>query len=234
MKLAIYAGALGIAAGNAFAERVYEDYDPFYAAQPHTVFAAPIKFDSGVVYSIQGEPGIFTKLRSRLDGKSLRVWVWEDRIMINGKTYRFADATHFPGEHSSFIYPGSADVFQASQARGRPALLCVQGHGSASGEADRYTQIYLLIDPLAPKSKASFLRLPGLLSSCRAVVENEAGKVAFPKNSYLYNDKHEARVGLLLSYYTFGQRRFVKSGDEIRLRFADAEIPFRFSVQRRE
>jgi hypothetical protein len=230
----MWVGALGLLAGNAFAAGVYEDYDPFYAEQPHAVFAAPIKFDSGVVYSIHGEPGIFTDLQSRLDGRALRISVWEDRITVNGRTYRFANATRLPEEHASFIYPQSADVFQASRAKGRPALLCLQGHGSGSGEAGRYTQIYLLIDPLAAKRKATFLQLPSLLSSCRAVVENDAGKIAFPKNSYLYDDKHEARVGLLLSYYAFEKRRFTKTRDEIRLRFTEPEIPFRFSIQSRD
>ncbi|QYD69041.1 hypothetical protein KZJ38_01170 [Paraburkholderia edwinii] len=235
MKLTtMYAAALGVLASNAFAASVYEDYDPFYAAQPHAVFAAPIKFDAGVLHSIRGEPGVFTELQSRLDGRSLRIWVWENRITVNGKTFRFANATRFPGEHSSLIYPDSADVFQASRANGRPALICLQGHGSGSGEAGRYTQIYLLVDPLASKGKATFLQLPSLLSSCRAVVENDSGKIAFPKNSYLYDDKHEARVGLLLSYYTFEKRRFAKTDDEIRLRFTDPEIPFRFSVQSRD
>ncbi|CAB3764205.1 hypothetical protein [Paraburkholderia solisilvae] len=221
-------------ARNVFAVTFYEDYDPFYATQPHTMFAAPIKSDSDVVYSIRGKPGVFAELQSRLDGKSLRIWVWEDRITVNGKTYRFANATTFPGEHPSSIYPQSANVFQASSTNGRPALLCLQGNGSGSGEAGRYTQIYLLVDPLAPKSKATFLQLPGLLSSCRAVVENKAGKIAFPKSSYLYDDKHEARVGLLLSYYTFEHRHFSKTDDEIRLRFTEPEIPFRFSVEDRD
>jgi hypothetical protein len=230
----MFAGTLGLLASNAYPVGVYEGYDPFYAAQPHTVFATPVKFDSALVHSIRGEPSIFTELQSRLDERFLRIWVWEDRITVNGKTYRFADATRFPGEHSSFIYPESADVFQASRANGRPSLLCLQGHGSGSGEAGRYTQIYLLVDPLAAKGKATFLQLPSLLSSCRAVVENETGKIAFPKNSYLYDDKHEARVGLLLSYYTFEKRRFTKTDDETRLRFTEPEIPFRFSVQSRD
>src|SRR5690349_21290990 len=75
MKLAtMYAAALGVLASNAYAVGVYEDYDPFYAAQPHAVFAAPIKFDAGVLHSIRGEPGVFTELQSRLDGRSLRIW----------------------------------------------------------------------------------------------------------------------------------------------------------------
>jgi hypothetical protein len=233
-SLAMCAGALSLFASTAYAVGVYEDYDSFYAAQPHTVFAAPIKVDSGVAYSVQGQPGVFTELQSRLDGSSLHISVWEDRITVNGKTYRFAKATTFPGEHPSIIYPQSADVFLTSRSKGRPGLLCLQGHGSGSGEAGRYTQIYLLVDPLAAKSKATFLHLPSLLSSCRAVVENGPGEITFPKNSYLYDDKHEARVGLLLSYYTFEKRRFTKTDDEIRLRFTEPEIPFRFSVQSRD
>jgi hypothetical protein len=57
------------------------------------------------------------------------------------------------------------------------------------------------------------------------------GKLAFPKNSYLYDEMQKARVGLLMSYFTFLDRRFVPTLNEIRLRFALPEIPFQFSVQ---
>jgi hypothetical protein len=84
----------------------------------------------------------------------------------------------------------------------------MQGGSDGSGESDRYTQIYLLINPLAPKGKATFLHLPSLLSSCRAILETKDGKLAFPRNSYLFGDAQESRVGLLVSYYTFEDRRF--------------------------
>ncbi len=57
------------------------------------------------------------------------------------------------------------------------------------------------------------------------------GKLAFPSNSYLYDEAREARVGLLMSYYTFEDRRFVPALNEIRLLFKQPEIPFQFSVQ---
>ncbi|WP_258002338.1 hypothetical protein [Burkholderia sp. WAC0059] len=93
----------------------------------------------------------------------------------------------------------------------------------------------MLVDPLAPKGRAPFLHLPGLLSSCRAVVETKDGRFAFPRNRYLPDDAQASRIGLLVSYYSFEDRHFVPTPDpdEIRLRFAEPEIPFRFSIQDR-
>jgi hypothetical protein len=107
----------------------------------------------------------------------------------------------------------------------------MQGGSDGSGEADRYTQIYLLVNPLDPKGKATFLHLPSLLSSCRAVSTTKDGKLVFPRNSYLFDKAQESRVGLLVSYYTFEDRRFAPTLDEIRLRFTRPEIPFQFSIQ---
>ena len=107
----------------------------------------------------------------------------------------------------------------------------MQGYGSGSGEAGRHRQIFLLVNPLA--RKPTFLHLPSLLSSCRAVAATKDGKLAFPKNSYLFDDARESRVGLLVSYYTFQNQRFVSApaSNQLRLRFTAADIPFRFSVE---
>ncbi|WP_019447352.1 hypothetical protein [Cupriavidus sp. BIS7] len=214
-----------------------QSYDAFYSAQPGAVFGDPIPFDpdpvkkgATVVYSYPGKPGVFTALRARLNRRTLDIEVWKDQTVINGKAYRFANARKFPGEHVSDIFPESAEVFVASSTSSHPPLLCIEGHGNASGEAgSRYTQISLLIDPLA--RKPTFLHLPSLLSSCRGVRMLNNGKLAFPSNSYLYDEAREARVGLLMSYYTFEDRRFVPALNEIRLLFKQPEIPFQFSVQ---
>ncbi|MFC0399430.1 hypothetical protein [Paraburkholderia rhizosphaerae] len=233
-RFAVVASGIGLLTGNAWATDVYEDYDSFYASQPRAVFTSSMKSESGVSYAVAGKPGIFTEHRARLDGRTIRLSVAVDRIAVDGKSYRFAHATTFPGEHPSNIYPLSAEVFMASRTDARPALVCLQGYSDGSGEAGRRTQIYLLIEPLAAKRKAAFLHLPGLLSSCRAVVATKDAKIAFPKNDYLFDNKHEARVGLLLSYYMFENRRFAATSSKVRLQFAEPEIPFRFFVQSRD
>jgi hypothetical protein len=235
MKSALFlAAALSALAGGAHAAGTYQSYDAFYAAQPGVVFGDPINSKPGVVYSSQGEKGIRTELRVMLEGKSVQVAVAEDRITINGRTYRYASAATFPGEHPSDIYTPTADVFLTSRTNAHPALLCVQGDSNGSGESDRHKQIYLLVNPLAPGSRVKFLHLPSLLSSCRAVLETKEGKLAFPKNSYLFDNAQESRVGLLVSYYTFEDRRFTPILNKIRLRFSHPEIPFQFSTQNRD
>lgn len=65
------------------------------------------------------------------------------------------------------------------------------------------------------------------------MVATNDGQFALPKNRYLVDDALESRIGLLVSYYTFDNRRFVpvRSPGQLRLRFADPDIPFRFSIQ---
>ncbi|WP_179404429.1 hypothetical protein [Burkholderia guangdongensis] len=228
--------ALATLSSNVHAARTYDGYDAFYADQPGAVFGAPIKQPAGPLhlYSDSGEQGSYTELRSTLDGKAVWIEVAENRITVNGKTYRFARATTFPNEHAIDIYPGNANVFLAAGTGSRPPLLCVEGYGSGSGEADRHQQIFLLANPLA--RKPTFLHLPSLLSSCRAVVTTKDGKLAFPKNSYLFDDAQESRVGLLVSYYSFENQRFVSfpALNQLRLRFTHPEIPFQFLVQNKD
>lgn len=225
--------ALSTLSGSAHAALSYDDYDAFYAAQPGAVFGAPITQPAGPLrlYSYVGEQGVHTELRSTLDGKAVRIEVAGNSITINGKAYRFTRATTFPGEHATDIHPDNANVFLAARTSNRPSLLCMQGYGSGSGEAGRHQQIFLLVNPLA--RKPTFLHLPSLLSSCRAVAATKDGKLAFPKNSYLFDDAQESRVGLLVSYYTFKNQRFVSAPapNQLRLRFTDPEIPFQFSVE---
>ncbi len=225
--------ALVIASSNASSQSHH--YDTFYGDQPGAVFNAPIEHrhdpstsNAHVVFSYPGQKGYFSELQTILGTKRLKIQVWQDRIVVNGKSFRFSRAIAFPKEQATYIFPDSSEVFVAAPAASHPPLLCVSGHGSASGEASsRYQQIFLVIDPLA--RKPTLLQLPGLLSSCRAVVITKDGKLAYPRNSYLYDDAEESRVGLLLSYYTFDGRRFAPTDNALRLRFSEPENPFQFS-----
>ncbi|CAN0617658.1 conserved exported protein of unknown function [Burkholderia multivorans] len=219
---------------GARAAEVYDSYDVFYAAQPGAVFGDPIKHDAGAAYSYPGESGLHTERRATLGASAVRIDLAPDRITVNDKTYRFARAIAFQGEYASDIHPASAKVLTAPKVKGRPAVLCVEGGSNGSGESDRHRQIYLLVNPLASKGKATFLHLPSLLSSCRAVLATKDGRLVFPKNSYLFDDAQETRVGLLMSYYTFENRRFVPALNAIRLRFTRPEIPFQFSVEEKD
>ena len=225
------AAVLATLAGTTRASETYESYDAFYATRPGAVFSHPIKPKPALAYSYMEENGIHTELRATLDGKAIRIAVAKDHMTVNGKTYRFARAVTFPGEHPSDIYPPGADVFLASGTSSHRASLCLEGDSSGSGESNRHKQIYLLVDPAASGRKAVLLHLPSLLSSCRAVAEIRSGKLAFPSNRYLFDNAEESRIGLHVRYYTFENGRFVRTGDEIRLRFVEPEIPFRFSVQ---
>ncbi|WP_116138377.1 hypothetical protein [Trinickia diaoshuihuensis] len=227
----ILMAALAALSAGAHAAQPYDSYDEFYAAQPGAVFGAPVAQVAGSVYSHPGEQGIYTHLRSVLDGKAVLIDVAENRITVNGKTYRFTRATMFPDEHAVDVYPAGTKVFLAAGTSNRPSAMCVEGDGSGSGEADRHKQIFLLLDPLA--RNPTLLHLPSLLSSCRAIVATKDGKFVFPKNSYLFDDAQESRIGLLVSYYTFEHQRFasVPAPKQLRLKFAHPEIPFQFSVQ---
>jgi len=219
-------------ATNAYAAEIFDSYDRFYAKHPRALFGEPIKFDSGTVYSKLGERGNYVKLQASLEGKPLRVEVASDRIVVNGATYRFSRATTFPGEYPSDIYPPGANAFLVSRTNDHSAALCVEGASNGSGEANRHTQIYLLIDPSSTKARPRLLHLPSLLSSCRAIVTAADGKIAFPKNTYLLDAQQESRVGLLLSYYTSERQRFVPIHSKTRLRFTRPNAPFQFEIQR--
>ncbi len=231
--------ALALLARDATAAS-YDDYDAFYAARPGSVFRTPTEREvdphtSGarVLYAYPGKPGEFAALHVELGRKALAFELWQDRIVVNGRTYRFARARAFPGEHASDIFPDSADVYTTERTNIHPPLICVEGAGSASGEAaSRYRQVFLVVNPLS--RKPAFLQLPGLLSSCRAVTVTNDGKLAFPKNSYLFDDANTVRTGLLLEYYTFDGRRFARTGNLLRLSFTTPENPFQFSLQKRE
>ena len=229
MRLPIVLTALTAFAGGAYAAETYKSYDAFYSVQPNAVFGDPIKSKPGVAYSSASEQGIYTEVRPTLEGRAVQIKIAGNRITINGNTYRYASAATFPGEHPSDIYTLDADVFLASRTNAHPAVLCMQGGSDGSGESDRHTHIYLLINPLAPKGKATFLHLPSLLSSCRAVLEAKDGKLVFPRNSYLLDNAHESRIGLLVSYHTFENGRFKLTDSMIRLRFISPENPFEFS-----
>jgi hypothetical protein len=231
------AGLRQIWTGRDTATLIQQGYEAFYVAQPGAVFGDPVKRNgdpteqnAGVAYL--GEPGIFTKLQAKLERKTLNLEIWGDRLAINGKSYRFADATMFPEEHVSEIFPQSANVFISARTDTHPPVLCMEGHRSGSGEAaSRYQQISLLVDPLARTPR--LLHLPGLLSSCRAVVATKDGKLAFPKNSYVFDDAQVSRVGLLVSYYTFENQRFVPvpALKQLPLKFTHPETPFQFFIQ---
>lgn len=218
-------------AGRGQATQIYESYDAFYSAHPGSEFGEPIQAKPGFVYSYPGEESIHTWRQATLGGKAVSVELGEAHITVNGRIYRYASAVTFPGEHPSAVDPQTAEVFLAARTDAHPAVLCMEGVSDGPGEADRYTQIYLLVNPLGPKGKATFLHLPSLLSSCRAISTTKDGKLVFPRNSYLFDKAQESRVGLLVSYYTFEGRRFAPTLNEIRLRFTRPEIPFQFSIQ---
>lgn len=231
MKSAVMLAAILTAfASSAYGSTAYGSYDAFYAAQSRAAFGGPIERDASVLYSDRSGD-VYAEFGVESDGKTLHVEIVGNRVTIGGKIYRFSNATTFPGEHPVEIYPGSASVFFAEGVRHRPSALCVEGSGNGSGEANRHRQIYLLINPFAAKKDVTFLHLPSLLSSCRAVLATPDGKFAFPKNSYLLDDAQESRIGLSMSYYVFEKRRFVPVLNDIRLRFVRPDVPFQFSVQ---
>lgn len=216
-----------VASASTNAAQSYASYDAFYAAQPGTVFNEPIRRDTTAVYFKNNNQGIYTVLKAKLAGKPIIIQVAKNYIKINSKTHNFLRAMTFSGENIVSIYPDTANVFLADKTGNRPSLLCVEGHSSGSGETDRYQQIFLLINPL--DHNPTFLHLPGLLSSCRAVLTTSTGQPTFPKNSYIVDEEQATRAGLRVSYFTFEHGKFVPTSNEIRLRFVNPENPFQFS-----
>ncbi|TDN61607.1 hypothetical protein [Paraburkholderia sp. BL10I2N1] len=192
------------------AARIYSNYDSFYAAQPGAVFSDPVKRDSSVVYSDSGERGVYTEMQGALNGEKVSIRIADRSITINGSNYRFADATTFPGEHRSNLNPQSVDVFLATPTGSPISIMCLQGDTVGSGEADRHKQVYLLVNPFARKGKPTFLHLPSLFASCRAVLLTKDAKLVFPKNSYLFDNAEEARVPAPVVW-----TRFCSSGGQL-------------------
>jgi hypothetical protein len=212
-----------------YAEKMYKDYESFYKDQPGALFNIPVNQGRTAVYANSGGDGIYASLQATIGGKPVNIKIASNSLSINRKKYRFERAAIFPGERITEIYPDAADVFIAGRTRDRPPLLCLEGHGSGSGEADRYEQIYLLIDPAGRKPE--FLHLPSLLSSCRAVLETADSRIAFPQNRYLVDEEQGTRVGLLVSYFTYERGSFTPTNTTIRIRFASPDNPFQFSRQ---
>ncbi|WP_322014327.1 hypothetical protein [Paraburkholderia sp. J12] len=233
MKISTFIVAtLCVVSTGCHAERRYSDYDVFYAGQPGALFKTPVNQDRSAVYANSGGGGIYTDVQATIGGKPVKIQVGSNYLSINRKRYRFAQAAIFPGEHVTELYPNAADIFIAQRAGNVPPLLCLEGHGNGSGEADRYQQVYLLVDPLGRKGrKPEFLHLPSLLSSCRAVLKTADDRIAFPKNDYLVDERQGTRVGLLVSYFTYEHGSFMPTNDTIRLRFVSPDNPFQFSRQ---
>lgn len=230
--IALLAGLVPVLPASALAaEPVYDDYDAFYGALPGAVFDTPLTTSDNTLYSYADRPGMYVDAQTSFYGQRLKIEIGEDRIVVNGRDFRFRRATTFRREQFSKIYPASATVFASDANGNRPPMLCVTGHSDGSGEANRHAQIYLLLDPLGIRGRPRLLHLPSLLSSCRAVIASEAGELLFPKNTYVIDTEGEARTGLLISYYTFRNRFVAADRPPLRLRFAEPENPFRFTVQ---
>jgi hypothetical protein len=229
MRVAILAAAIGAVSTSLYAAQFYDGYDAFYTSRVGAVFGEPIRRDTGVVYSQQDGEAIYTDWRATLAGKEMRIRVSPNRITVNGRIYNFLRSATLPDERVASIYPETANVFLAAKTEKHLALLCMEGHSSGSGEANRYRQIFLLLNP--PGRDPTFLHLPGLLSSCRAVLATSDGQLAFPRNSYLVDEVQGTRVGLLVSYFTFERRSFMPTNNKVRLRFVSPENPFKFSLQ---
>lgn len=217
---------LTVVSVSSYAARSYDSYDTFYAEQPDALFDNSIKQTSNVVYSSANNE-MHTELMSKINGKNIDLG--EKSIAVNGGMYRYSNAVAFPGEYPSKINPASGDVYLALLPKGRREILCWQGDTIGAGEADRHKQVYLLTNPMGKDGKTEFLHLPSLFASCRAVLLTKDGKLAFPKNSYLFDKEHETRVGLLVSYYTLKGAHFVPIKRETRIQFDAPENPFRFS-----
>lgn len=213
---------------------VHEGYNDFYASQPGAVFGKPLDIDTRTIYSYEDRPGMYVDTSTSINGVRVKLEVGQDRVVVNGRSHRFAQARTFKGERAIDIYPATASVFIADGGGKHPAQLCVEGSGSGAGEASRHIQVYLLSNPLGVGGKPRMLHLPSLLSSCRAVVANDSGELAFPKNTYLTDAQKTARTGLLLSYQTFLGRHYGRFAaaerKPLRLTFVEADNPFRFVV----
>lgn len=229
MRIAtILTAALSVLSTGVQAAQTYDGYNAFYAAQAGALFSEPIKHDNAV-YTERDDGDLYTRQKTVISGKTARIRIADNHFSINGKVFKFAQATAFPGERINEIYPVDVDVFVAERAGGRPPVLCLEGQPNGSGEADRYEQIFLLIDPLG--HNPTFLHLPSLLSSCRAIRVTAGGQIAFPKNSYLLDEAQDTRIGLRVSYFTFERGQFVPTNQETRLRFVSPENPFEFAPQ---
>lgn len=218
--------ALAAVSTATYAAQTYDDYDAFYSVQAGALFGEPVRHESGILYSRPGEEGAYAEFHATIAGTATRIQVASNHITINGRAHKLARAITPPNERVGNIYPANSNVFIATSEGNRPPLLCVEGHGGGSGEADRYQQIFLLVGPLS--RRPTFLHLPALLSSCRAIVATKDGKIAFPKNSYLFDEAQGIRTGLLVSYITFERGHFTATNNEIRLRFVSPENPFKF------
>ena len=209
----------------------YDDYESFYIAQPNRLFGEPITQDRNSAYSSPGTEGIFVESPITIDNRKAKIRLGQNYFTLNGKRYLFKNAKAFSKERASDIYPVSADIFTTGGEQNGTSALCIEGYGNGSGEMSRYAQIYLLLNPLSKKREREFLRLPSLLSSCRAVLLDNQGELRFPLNNYMFDAENKNRVGLHVAYYTFKNREFTPTHQELKLQFKTPEVPFQFTVQ---
>lgn len=234
--MAIFVAGFALSCGAQTLQR-YEDYETFYMAQSRRLFEEPIEWsDRNALYVETDKEGVFNEGAVKWMGRKYDFRLYGNHFRLRGKRYLLRDAKAFKNEFPSDIDPSTAEAFVGGASASKNAL-CVEGYSNGSGEkASRHVQVYLLL--VSPQGQETFLHLPSLLSSCRAIVLSEDGEILFPSNSYLpegwFLHEDGKRTGLLLSYFTYKKNRFIKTDRRIELKFETEEVPFVFSVQSAE
>lgn len=205
---------------------VFHGFDEYYVSLQGHLFSTALREGFSSAYYDERD-GLEAGLDFKFKGGHLSLILGEGFFELNQKRYRYSGAITFPGETSAgFMLPTGMNVYVSE----RDNLMCMDGYVNGSGEYDRHAMIYLVTDPLGHQPK--IFQLPGLLSSCKALIRLPGDRVAFPSNAYL-TDREGLRVGLKASYFEIAGDAFVRLDKTAYLTFSDSGKGdvFRFVVQ---
>jgi hypothetical protein len=227
------AAALTLLASAACASdaKIFDGYDSYYTSLPNAIFHKATK--EGFESSFYDEKdGLEVELDTTVGGRKMSIVIGDGVFELNGVRHAFKDAVTFQGESSSgTIPPTGFNVYISDKQRDAKPLICLEGVANGSGEYDRYKQVYLIVNPTAPK-RAAVYHLASLFASCKALVRTGSNGIAFPANDYLTNATDKSRIGVISRYYKIADGVFVPTGEATRLLFEapDSGNVFRFSV----
>lgn len=206
-----------------------------HARQPDRVFTAPAYSQRGqtvrhlyVSEEEFGEPQFQdpqVRYQPHVDGRDVDVWLAHDRVTVDTRVFRYADASTFEGETSKPHHPMYADLHVAPGHRHRPTMLCIESHPGDTDAGATDLPLFLLVDPLS--AQARLYRLPGRLSSCAAVVAGSTeSQPRFPAIRLLHAPDGRA-IGARQEGWRIDGGRFVATGSSISATFTTPDDPSR-------
>lgn len=205
----------------------------FLSRQPDRVFTGPAYSQRGqairhlhVSEQEFGQTGFRdpqVRYQPHLDGRDVEIRLAHDYLIVEGRTFAYADARAFDGGTFAPRHPMFADLHVAPRRGDRPTLLCIESHPGDAGTHDGDLPVFLLVEPLS--TDARLYRLPSRFSTCAAVAATAAEtRPRFPAIRLL-RDPDGRAIGARLDGYRIDGGRFVETGNRVVATFTVPDDP---------